>query len=236
MSLRARFSILDRVPRLLTRWLPARLSLRSHLLALVVVTLVPVLVFSVALVVALARHEREAVERGSRETARALSVAVDQQIEGAIAALYVNQGNDTGGPPGTFNQAGARLGVLSPGTYHFEYELESTDRDNDQAGSGTATGHVRLVLRKPLAPTEFEAATTGRTVRLSWRASRDATSYHLEAGSAPGLSNLAVFNTGSTALSQAVGGVPPGVYYVRIRAVNALGASVVSNERMITVS
>jgi signal transduction histidine kinase/CheY-like chemotaxis protein len=63
------------------------MTLRSHLLALVLVTLVPVLLFSAVLVVVIAQHERRAVERGSLETARALSASVDQQINGATAAL-----------------------------------------------------------------------------------------------------------------------------------------------------
>jgi len=67
--------------------MPARMTLRAHLLALVVVTLVPVLIFSGVLVVAIAQHERRAVERGLLETARALSASVDQQINGATAAL-----------------------------------------------------------------------------------------------------------------------------------------------------
>jgi hypothetical protein len=71
----------------IARLLPPTMTLRSHLLALVLVTLVPVLIFSAVMVVAFARHERAAVERGSRETARAMSAAVDQQIEGAMAAL-----------------------------------------------------------------------------------------------------------------------------------------------------
>src|SRR5207244_7104435 len=58
-----------------------------HLLALVLVTLVPVLIFCGVLIVAFAEHEQRAVERGSLETVRALSAAVDQQINGATAAL-----------------------------------------------------------------------------------------------------------------------------------------------------
>ena len=115
----------------------------------------------------------------------------DETRIATVAALYVNQGNDTGGTAGsTFNQSGPMLGVLLPGTYEFAYELESSDRDGDQAVGASATGHVRLVLRKPLPPTNVQAVTTGQSVALSWTASPDADSYILQAGSAPGASNF----------------------------------------------
>src|SRR5687767_10774389 len=83
---RAECSDTARVPRLVARLLPP-MSLRSHLLALVLVTLVPVLGFTGVLVAAFAHHERATIERGSRETARALAAAVDEQINAAFAAL-----------------------------------------------------------------------------------------------------------------------------------------------------
>jgi hypothetical protein len=79
---------------------------------------------------------------------------------------------------------------------------------------------------------------SGSSVTLNWFAPvfGAPTSYVIEAGSAPGLSNLAVVNTGTPALTISFSGVPAGTYYVRIRAVNAQGAGVVSNERVIAVS
>jgi hypothetical protein len=90
----------------------------------------------------------------------------------------------------------------------------------------------------PPGPPNFTSVqVSGATVTLNWVApsSGAPTSYIVEAGSATGLSNLAVANTGSSATSVSFGGVPSGTYYVRIRAVNALGASVVSNERTVVV-
>jgi hypothetical protein len=90
----------------------------------------------------------------------------------------------------------------------------------------------------PEAPRSLvHTLTAGSTVTLTWLAPffGTPTSYVLEAGTASGLSDIVVFNTGSTALTLSFPGVPPGTYYVRVRAVNALGASVASNERVIVV-
>jgi hypothetical protein len=78
---------------------------------------------------------------------------------------------------------------------------------------------------------------SGSTVTFTWLAPNfgPVTGYILEAGSAPGLSNIAVATLGNV-LTQSFSGVPPGTYYVRIRAVNAQGASIVSNERTVIVS
>jgi hypothetical protein len=52
-------------------------------------------------------------------------------------------------------------------------------------------------------------------------------------GTAPGLSNIMVTPTSATSLSAA--GVPPGVYYVRTRAVGVAGTGPVSNEVAVVV-
>ena len=79
---------------------------------------------------------------------------------------------------------------------------------------------------------------TGSTVALRWLAPYawlgTATSYLVRAGSAPGLSNLAQANTGS-GTTAVFSGVPPGTYYVRVHAVNGLGAGVASNEVKVVV-
>jgi len=50
----------------------------------------------------------------------------------------------------------------------------------------------------------------------------------VEAGSAPGLSNLAVLTIGDQTIFATT--APPGTYYIRVRSVNALGTSGPSNE------
>ncbi len=93
------------------------------------------------------------------------------------------------------------------------------------------------VAAPPSPPTNLTSQVSGRTVTLRWIASSfgPVTSYVLEAGTAPGLSNIAVFNTGSAATSLVVPGVPPGTYHLRLRAVNGQGASPPSFERLLVV-
>jgi hypothetical protein len=62
-----------------------------------------------------------------------------------------------------------------------------------------------------------------------------ATSHLVRAGSAPGRSNLAYVDTGSTATTASFSGVPSSVYYVRVHRVNTLGASIASNEVTVVV-
>jgi hypothetical protein len=97
--------------------------------------------------------------------------------------------------------------------------------------------NVGNVPAPPGAPTALASALSGTTVNLTWTAPTEGspTSYILEAGSEPGLANLVTQCTGSSATSLAYADVPPGTYYVRVRAVNSLGAGVASNEVVVTV-
>src|SRR3972149_4301195 len=70
------------------------MRLRSHLVALVVGVLLPLLAFSVVMVFQVHRQARTATEAGLQETARALSVAVDQEVRASTAVLRVLAGSD----------------------------------------------------------------------------------------------------------------------------------------------
>src|SRR5581483_9445869 len=65
----------------------ARMRLRSHLVLLVVAVLVPVTAFAAILTALNIRDQRAAVERALAETAAALALAVDRELEGAINTL-----------------------------------------------------------------------------------------------------------------------------------------------------
>jgi two-component system, sensor histidine kinase len=62
-------------------------GLRRHLVILVLVTLVPMLLWAAGLTLWSSLQERRAMERGLSETARALTIAVDQEIRLTMAAL-----------------------------------------------------------------------------------------------------------------------------------------------------
>jgi predicted phage tail protein len=90
----------------------------------------------------------------------------------------------------------------------------------------------------PGSPRDLVASVSGSTVTLKWgRPSYGSmpTGYTLEAGTAPGRSNLFVSATGSTAVSFTTPGAKPGTYFVRVRATNARGTSDPSNEATLIV-
>jgi predicted nicotinamide N-methyase len=92
----------------------------------------------------------------------------------------------------------------------------------------------------PSAPSGLSFMRAGSTVTLSWLAPTGGggvpTSYILEAGSAPGLSDIATVSTGAAATAITATAVPNGTYYVRVRAANAAGASGPANEVTIVVA
>ena len=135
--------------------------------------------------------------------------------QGASDVARVNVGNRT-----------VFRAEITSGTFFVRVKAQNADGESDPS--------EEIEVRTPgtpQAPTALMASGAGATVDLRWTASAGgfaATSYIIEAGSAPGLSNLARIQVGN--LTRFTTTAPPGVYYVRVRGVNARGASLPSNE------
>lgn len=87
----------------------------------------------------------------------------------------------------------------------------------------------------PTAPTALAAVVTDNTVTLTWNGPAGVVNaYVLEAGSAPGLSDAANGVVGVTP-SYVATNVPPGTYFVRVRALDVSGLGPPSNEIQVTV-
>lgn len=85
-------------------------------------------------------------------------------------------------------------------------------------------------------PGTLIGSSDGTTVSLSWGASSEnPTSYTVEAGSSPGLSNLVNSDLGSATPSLVAPNVGRGLYYIRIRGKNNCGIGPASNEVLVVV-
>jgi predicted phage tail protein len=157
--------------------------------------------------------------------------AVSYLIEAGSSSGSANLASlPTGNALTTFSTTG-----VPAGTYFVRV------RAIDASGiAGSASNEVFVVVGGggcvlPGAPSAFgNRVLSGGTVLLSWTVTSGATSYILEAGSAPGLANLANADVGATTTFTATG-VAPGTYYARVRARNACGTSAASFELTIFV-
>lgn len=168
----------------------------------------------------------------------ALSEATGTLIEAFVPPLGASPGAAFGAgtyvvEPGTASgladiavlNVGARLDYQTPappGTYVV------CVRGRNDCGPGPASNEtvVRVGGPPPAPPTNLQWVVSGRAVTLSWDAPTTGAppaSCRLEAGSAPGLANLATAAT--TDRTFVTTGVPDGTYYVRVPSVNATGPS-----------
>ena len=99
-------------------------------------------------------------------------------------------------------------------------------------GSGFCSARGFL-FRSPFAPTGLTSSVSGRTVQLSWKDPGDTTEFELEFGFAPGQRAGALRVGAATSLT--LPGVPPGTYYVRVKALNEVGPSPASLDVRVVV-
>jgi glucose/arabinose dehydrogenase len=149
---------------------------------------------------------------------------------------------DVGSQPGASNLGSFDVGALTSltatsvpdGTYYVRVRAIGPGGISDPSNEVAVTVGTAPCTGPPAPLTGLTFSTSGRLVVVTWSAPGNLTAIALEVGSAPGLSNLAIFTldpvlTGTSATAA------PGTYYVRLRAVNRCGASVPSNELIITV-
>jgi signal transduction histidine kinase/ActR/RegA family two-component response regulator len=87
-------------------------KLRTHLILLTLATVVPVVLFAVALIVYHIQLERSSLERGMRDTARALALALDRDINDiktGVETLVVSRHLDAGGDLARFYEEAAAV-------------------------------------------------------------------------------------------------------------------------------
>ncbi len=99
---------------------------------------------------------------------------------------------------------------------------------------GNAACYARgFLFRSPFAPAAIAASVAGNVVSLTWKDPGDTTHFELEFGFAPGQRAGAIAVGAATSI--AIPGVPPGVYYVRVKAHNEVGPSPASNDVRVVV-
>jgi PAS domain S-box-containing protein len=74
-------------PRFLVRWFSRPTSLNSYLISLIIGGVAPLLAFAIIMMVLFARQDQANRRRGLQDTARALTLAVDQELKSAITSL-----------------------------------------------------------------------------------------------------------------------------------------------------
>lgn len=151
---------------------------------------------------------------------------------------------EAGSGPGSSNLANVSTGNsattyaasnVGAGVYYVRV------RAANSAGVSAASNESILVVgggcsSAPTAPTALIGSASGSTVTLAWGPSGGgASTYVVEAGSAPGLSNLANSDLGSATPSLVAPNISRGIYYVRVRGKNGCGAGPVSNEITVVV-
>jgi predicted phage tail protein len=179
------------------------------------------------------------VETASAQTVNGarVTLAWDAPAGGPVVSGYLLSVGSTAGLSNLAafwtGQTTVTVENVPAGTYFVRVQSMTAE------GISPPSNELQIVVAAPAppaVPTQLSAAVSGRTVQLNWAApAGGAASYVIEAGSAPGLANLASFATGTSGTAFVTAGVPPGRYYVRVRGANNLGVGAASNEIIVTV-
>jgi hypothetical protein len=154
---------------------------------------------------------------------------------GVPASYIVDAALSANGPTiASFPVAVTTLTVTGVPNGVYFVRVSAANADGTSAPSNEVTVVVGTCTTVPNPPTNLFSSVVGTFVMLTWTAPAGpcpASGYSVHVGSASGLSNLAVINTALPGLSA---DAPPGAYFVRAVALNALGASAPSNEILVT--
>ncbi len=122
----------------------------------------------------------------------------------------------------------------------FVLSVSATNAQGTGPESATTTLTVPSVAVPPGPPANLVASVTGSTITFNWSAPSSGgapTGYVLLAGLTPSFTtSIASLPLAPSPRSDAVPGVPPGTYYVRLVAQNSGGMSAASNEIAVTVA
>jgi len=172
-----------------------------------------------------------------------VSLSWNASSGGCVATSYVVEaGSSPGGQNFANTDVGGAtsyaVGNVAAGTYYVRVHAHNAYGDSGPSNEISGSVGPPPCTAAPPAPTGFSGSTSGGTVTLWWTAPSGGcapTSYVIESGSGPGLSDIDTRDVGS-ATSFSASGVAAGTYYIRVRARNAHGDSGASNEISGTVS
>jgi len=176
-------------------------------------------------------------------TGTAVTLTWQPPSTGGVAGGYLLQASivPDGPPIASIPVAGPSLVVQSvpSGTYYvrvFASNPSGQGPPSDQLVVTVSSTVGGACLQPPSAPQGLTASASGSLISLRWSAPAGAcvpTSYVVHVGSSPGLSNITQVNVGTASTLSA--NAPPGTYYIRVVALNAIGPSIASNEVNVTV-
>lgn len=110
-------------------------------------------------------------------------------------------------------------------------------RASNACGASAATNDIFFTVGAaeaiPAPPTGLSVNVSGQTVSVQWNPSAGATGYILEAGLAPGLSDVARLALAATSVTAP--DIPNRIYFLRVRAANAAGLSAPSSDFVVIV-
>lgn len=165
-------------------------------------------------------------------------------VIGFANSYNIEASSTPGGPSNlaNFNTGNGTTTITVPGVPNGTYYVRL--RAVDSSGFSAPSNEIIVVVGPSggggcaTAPRNLSVVSqSAGVINIAWSApaTGSATSFVIQAGSAPGRSDLANFDTGNTALSFVASGVPAGSYYVRLYARSSCGLSAASNEVLVFV-